>query len=94
MVERQPPLEAHCRHPERYTSPSLRLSLHVLLLICAIHKLYGQCYLNPLTSDEQTLANELMKGGFKISGTKEIKAKKKATLERKKRKRLNTPAVD
>ena len=56
--------------------------------------LYGECSLNPLTPDEQTLVNELMKGGFKIPSAKEIKARKKATIEKKKRKAYDMTAVD
>ena len=51
--------------------------------------------MNPLTSNELTLTDELMKGRLKIgSCTKEIKKKKKATVERKKRKGLDTSVVD
>ena len=51
--------------------PHLKLYLQVLLLRHAIHVLYGECSLNPLTADELQLAEEEMKG-FKIPSVKEI----------------------
>ena len=55
----------------------------MLLLRCAIHDLYGECYLNPLTLDELLLVEDEMKG-FKIPTTKEIEAWKKSRAKRKK----------
>ena len=60
--------------------PPLKLSLQVLLLRRAIHVLYGEYSLNPLTADELQLAEEEMKG-FKIPSAKEIAEKRR--LEKK-----------
>ena len=70
--------------------PPLKLSLQVLLLRRAIHVLYGECSLNPLTADELQLAEEEMKG-FKIPSAKEIAEKKRTG---KKLKVGDTSAVD
>ena len=74
-------------------SPS-RLSMQVLLLRHVIHLLYGECALNPLTSDELSLAEEVMKEGFNIPSEKEIEAKRKARADRKQKKLPNTSVVD
>ena len=43
----------------------------MLLICCAIHILYGECSLNPLSTDELQLTEEEMKD-FKIPSAKEI----------------------
>ena len=70
--------------------PPLKLSLQVLLLRRAIHVLYGECSLNPLSADELQLAEEEMKG-FKIPSAKEIAEKRKTG---KKPKVGDTSAID
>ena len=70
--------------------PPLKLSLQVLLLRRAIHVLYGECSLNPLSADELQLAEEEMKG-FKIPSAKEIAEKRRSG---KKLKVGDTSAVD
>ena len=50
--------------------------------------------MNPLTLDQLKLAGEVMKGGFKIPSAKDIKAKKKARADKKRKKLLDTFAVD
>ena len=70
--------------------PPLKLSLQVLLLRRAIHVLYGECSLNPLSADELQLAEEEMKG-FKIPSVKEIAEKRRTG---KKLKVGDTSAVD
>ena len=70
--------------------PPLKLSLQVLLLRGAIHVLYGECSLNPLTADELQLIEEEMKG-FKTPSTKEIAEKRRPG---KKLKVGDTSAVD
>ena len=50
--------------------------------------------MNPLTPNELTLTYEVMKGGFRIPNANEIKANKKAGADKKKKKLLDTFAVD
>ena len=56
--------------------------------------LYGESSLNPLTLDELTLVEELMKGAFKIQNAKEAKVKNKAATKKKKRKTYDIETVD
>lgn len=57
--------------------PPHKLSLQVLLLRRAIHVLYGECSLNPLSAKKLQLAKEDMKG-FKIPSSKEIVEKRRS----------------
>ena len=61
----------------------------MLLLHRAIHVLYVECSLNPLTADELLLVNEEMKK-FKIPSTKDIAEQRRS---RRKRKVGDTSAV-
>lgn len=62
--------------------PPHKLSLQVLLLRRAIHVLYGECSLNPLSADELQLAEEEMKG-FKIPSAKEVADQRRSGSKRK-----------
>ena len=54
----------------------------MLLLRHAIHVFYGECSLNPLSTDELQLAKDEMKG-FKIPSDKEITEMRKSGSKRK-----------
>ena len=60
----------------------MKLSLQVLLPHRAIHVLYGEYSLNPLSIDELELAKEEIKG-FKIPSAKEIVERRKSSGKRK-----------
>ena len=67
---RESHLWSHVEHIQRgIPIPPLMFSLQGLLLHRAIHVLYGEHYLNPLSADELQLAEEEKKG-FKIPSSK------------------------
>ena len=69
MVEGETPLESRRGYPEMYNGPPL--GYHCKLCFFVKPSTYYMVNsLNPLTPKELTLAEEVIKGGFKIPSTK------------------------
>ena len=88
---RESHLSSHIEQIQRgIPIPPLKLSLQVLLLRRAIHVLYGECYLNPLSANKMQLVEEEI-NGFKIPYANEIVGRKRSG---RKRKAWDTSVVD
>ena len=74
--------------------PPTKLSLYILRLRHAIHLVYGESSLQPLTLEELSFAEEVMKECFKFLSAKEALANRRVEGNMKKRKLIKTYATD